>query len=383
MESAAAFAKRVSWAELFFDLVFVFGVDEVSGHLREDHPWAGILRSVILLVPIYWSWVGMSVHANIRDTDNVGDRIGILAASLCSLFMGLATPLAYQNRGVLFGGAYLALRIVLGVLVFRDRPFVVNPFSIAVLVTGPLMVAGGLAPPLARMIIWGGAGAIDLATPALTRRRLVGVPFDPDHLPERFGTLMIIAIGEPILTIGAQAASEPHLGLAALAAVAATFVLACALWWVYFTFAADMLTDALRGSAARPELIRQVFSYGHLPFIGSIIAMTVGMAQAVAHPRDAFTAPVAALLFGGCALYFATFCYTHWRIFGGILRRYLVIPVVALAVIPAAPRVPSLAAVLALLMAVAGFNILEHTRGPARIDSDSRTDRPVEGKTPR
>src|SRR5437879_4593013 len=98
-EPAEVPEKRVTWAELFFDLVFVFAVTEVSSLLHEHHGWAWVLRAVIVFVPLYWSWVGMSFLANTQDLTSAASRIGIFAVGLTGLFMALAVPDAYGDRG--------------------------------------------------------------------------------------------------------------------------------------------------------------------------------------------------------------------------------------------------------------------------------------------
>ena len=95
--------KRVTWAELFFDLVYVFAVTEVSSLLHAHHSWAGVLRALIVFVPIYWSWVGTSVIANTQDLTSASSRIGIFSVGLAGMFMALAVPDAYGERGVLLG----------------------------------------------------------------------------------------------------------------------------------------------------------------------------------------------------------------------------------------------------------------------------------------
>src|SRR5215211_7957715 len=87
---ALAPEKRVTWGELFFDLVFVFAVTQVSALLHQDHTWAGVGRALVVFVPIWWAWVGTSIHANTHDVDNPTDRIGIFTVALGGLFMALA-----------------------------------------------------------------------------------------------------------------------------------------------------------------------------------------------------------------------------------------------------------------------------------------------------
>src|SRR5436190_112602 len=128
--------KRVTWAELFFDLVFVFAVTQVTALLHRDgSSWAGAGRALIVFVPVWWAWVGTTVHANRHDVESARDTLGIFALGFGSLGMALAIPGAYGHRGVLYGAGYLALRLVLGVLVFRDWQGIrVNSFSVGALV---------------------------------------------------------------------------------------------------------------------------------------------------------------------------------------------------------------------------------------------------------
>jgi low temperature requirement protein LtrA len=350
--------KRVTWGELFFDLVFVFAVTEVSALLHHDHSWAGVGRALVVFVPIWWAWVGTTIHANTHDVDNAVDRLGIFAAGLCGLFMALAVPQAYAERGLLFGASYLALRIVLAALVFRGPRVVVNSFSVAVFVTGPLLVVGGLLDGAWRVGLWLAAALIDLSVPALIRRRLARVRFASSHLPERFGLFVIIALGESIVAVGVSAAPEA-MTPARLGAVAAAFALACALWWVYFAFAASAVHHAVATAAVQTDIVRQILAYAHLVFIGAIVAVAVGLAEVVAHPLDRLHLDVAALLVGGCALYLATFGYSRWRMFRQVSTTRLSAAAVCLALLPLAPALPAVVALLALVVVVAALNVVE------------------------
>ena len=354
--------KRVSWAELFFDLVFVFAVTEVSALLRADQSWAGVGRSLVVFVPIFWSWVGMSVHANTHDIDNPLDRVGIFTIGLCTMFMALATPGAYTQRGVLFGAAYFAARIILAALIFRSQPMTVNAYLVGLVVTGPLLLTGGLLPDPARVTLWALAALVDLATPALTRRRLVNIHFHSTHLPERFGLFLIIALGESVVAIGTPAAAAPQLDVGGVAAVAAAFALACGLWWVYFHFAADAIRHALVTAAVQTDIVREVLSYGHLAFISAIIAVADGTATVVAHPDRPLDTAAASLLFGGCALYLAAFGYTRWRMFRSWATTRLGASLAVIALLPAAIHLPALGALGLLLAVVLSLNVVEFQR---------------------
>ena len=356
----------MTWAELYFDLVFVFAVTQVTALLHDDHSWAGVGRALVLFVAVYWGWVGTSIHANTADVDTPNGRLGIFAVGLCSLLMALAVPEAYGERGLLFGIGYMLLRIVLAAVVFRGPRMSLNAFSVGLLVTGPLLVLGAFFDGNVRTAIWALAALVDLAVPAVVRRRLVGVHFDPSHLPERFGLFVIIALGESIVAIGVPAAGAEDLTGWQVTAVCTAFVLACSLWWVYFAFAAAAVAHALEQAEVQTDIVRRIFSYGHLAFVAGIIAFAVGMGEVVAHPEDRLDVAVAALLFGGCALYLLTFVYTRWMMF----RQWSVTRLTAAAAVavlfPGGLLIPGLAALALLVVVTVVLNLEEHRQVMAR-----------------
>lgn len=361
-ESPAESEKRVAWAELFFDLVFVFAITQLSALLHKDHSWEGVGRALILFVPIYWGWVGTTIHANVSEVDTPLERLGIFAVGLCSLMMALGVVEAFGERGMLFGAGYLLLRLVLAAAVFRGWRMSPNAFSVGVLVTGPLLLAGGISDGSMRVWLWAAAGLIDLATPTILRKRLMKVKFDSSHLPERFGLFIIIALGESIVAIGSPAAAAGDLYWQQILAVALAFALACALWWVYFVYAASAVRHALTTASVQTDIVREVLSYGHLFLLAGIIALAVGLAEIVGHAEDALHLDVAALLFGGTALYLATFGYTRYRMFRQWSTTRLGAAAIVLVLLPFAPRVPGLVALSALVAIVIGLNAEEHRR---------------------
>jgi low temperature requirement protein LtrA len=351
--------KKVTWTELFFDLVLVFAITQIAALLHDDHAWSAVGKALIVFVPMYWAWVGTSVHTNLHDTDNAFDRAGILALALCALFMAIAVPQAYTQRGALFGGAYFALRVILAFLYFRGRRVTLVTPLVAACVTGPLMLAGGLVPVPWRTVLWGLAAAVDLATPRALRRRLVSVSFDAGHLVERFGLFVIIALGESVVDIGASAA-RAVLSAAVLLAVAASFVLAAGLWWVYFVYATSAMRYALSTARIQTDVVRPVLSWGHLSFVAAIIAVAVGLTGVVAHPTERLDPGTAALLFGGTGLYLATFGYTRYRMFHTWAGTRLTTAAVVLVLLPFGRLVPALVALAALSAVVVALNVVEH-----------------------
>jgi low temperature requirement protein LtrA len=364
--STPAEEKSVSSAELFFDLVFVFAVTEISALIERDHSWAGLLRALVLFAPVYWMWVGTSIQTNLRDAARPGLRLEIFAVALAAVFMALAVPAAYGSLGLLYALAYWAGRLVLGARLLRrsapGAPSRLNPYTVSIAVTGPVLVLGAVFHSAGREVIWGLAAALDLSTPTILRARMRGMHFDAAHLAERFGLFVLIALGESVVAIGASAQSGHRLTVAVGCAVAAAFALSCGLWWVYFHFAADAMRHALATAKVQVDVARLVLSYGHLSFIVAIIVVAVGMRDAVAHPGHSLGWGVGGLLYGGSALYLATFGFTRWAMFRLVSKTRLTAAAAVVVMFPAAAHLPALLALAGLAVVVAVLNVVEWTR---------------------
>jgi low temperature requirement protein LtrA len=255
----------------------------------------------------------------------------------------------------------MGARIVLAYLMFRRIPIAINPVAVGLCVSGPLILAGGFVHGQARVAIWGVAALVDLSSPTILRERLRSMRFDPGHLAERFGLFLIIALGESVVAIGGPAA-DGHLSAGVLSAVAAAFVLACGLWWVYFHFAADAMRHALTTAQVQASIARHVMTYGHFALIASVISIAVGMREAVAQPGDHLPWGVSGLLVGGCAIYLATYGYTRWAMFKLVSTTRLTAAAVMLVVLPIAPHVPGLVALILVATVLVGLNVVEYLR---------------------
>ncbi|MDQ6850100.1 MAG: low temperature requirement protein A [Actinomycetota bacterium] len=357
--------KRVGWAELFFDLVFVVAVTRVSTLLEHDHSWGGLLRSLVVFVPVYWTWVGTSVQTNLQDAARPALRLRIFAVALAGVFMAIALPDAYGHLGLVFAIAYWSGRLILGVglvgAAMRGYGTLLNPFVVSMVITGPLLVAGAFTHGGVREAIWGVAALIDLATPRLFRGVLSHLHFDAGHLAERFGLFVLIALGESVVAVGTSTPTG-ELTLVEGLAIAAAFALSCGLWWVYFHFAADAMRHALATARVQADITRLVLSYGHLAFIAAIILVAVGLRTSVHNPGHPLSATVTGLLFGGCALYLASFGFTRWAMFRLVSWTRLGAAAVVVLLMPLAPHVPALAALIGLAVVLAVLNTLELLR---------------------
>ena len=357
--------KRVSWAELFFDLVFVVAVTQVSSFVEAHLHWSGLLRALIVFVPIYWLWVGTAIQTNLQDTDRPLFRIRLFVVALAAVFMALSLPAAYDRLGLLFATAYWAGRLVLGVGVVmqsvRAGRVPVNPYSVSMVLTGPMLVVGAFAHGDVRETIWGVAALLDLSTPSLFRSRLRWMRLDAGHLAERFGLFVLIALGESVVAVGASLDAH-HLTVAEAFGVGIAFAVAAGLWWVYFHFAADAMRHAMATAKVQLDITRLVLSYGHLAFIAAVILVAVGLRESIAAPSHHLHWSSAGLLLGGSALYLASFGFTRWAMFRLVSTTRLAAAGAVLVLLPVAPHVPALVTLAALAVLLVVLNAVELER---------------------
>jgi len=357
--------KKVSWAELFFDLVFVVAVTQVSSFVEAHLHWSGLLRALIVFVPIYWLWVGTSIQTNLQDTSRPLFRIRLFVVALAAVFMALSLPAAYDRLGLLFAAAYWAGRLVLGIGVVVEALHAgrlpLNPYSVSMVVTGPMLVAGAFAHGDVREAVWGVAAVLDLSTPSLFRSRLRWMRLDAAHLAERFGLFVLIALGESVVAVGASL--DPHrLTVAEGFGVGVAFAVAAGLWWVYFHFAADAMRHAMATAKVQLDITRLVLSYGHLAFIAGVILVAVGLRESIAAPAHHLHWSSAGLLLGGSALYLAAFGFTRWAMFRLVSTTRLVAAAAVLVLLPLAPYVPALVTLTLLAVLLVVLNAVELER---------------------
>jgi low temperature requirement protein LtrA len=352
--------QRVSWAELFFDLVFVFAVTQVAAAAQNATSAVAVGRALVLFVPFWWAWVGVSILYNGVELVSAGRHLKIFALGLGAFVMSITVPDAYGQRGEVFAFAYLGIRMLLAWSMWRRGFFhdPVNPYTVSAAISAPLIVAGSLTALPARGWIWLIAAAIELTSPTLLRRRLDGLRFDASHLPERFGLFVLIALGEVLVGVGVQESREGLTGTA-LTTLALAFVFTCALWWTYFHFGVSAMEHALREARVQGVLVRSVFSHGHLAMVTGLILIAAGLSEAVREPLHHPTGVHAYFLATGTALYVLTFCYTRARMFGGIGVGRLVAGLAAGALAAIGPFAPTIATLAILLTVLLALNVFE------------------------
>jgi len=360
----AAAEQKVTWSELFVDLVWVFGVTQIAAALAHGHGLGDVGRSLLLLVPLWWSWVGTTVFGNAAGArlEHATGRLVLFAVAGCGLGIAVAVPHAYADRGLLFAGSYAVLRLVLW-LAMRRLPFYdgvrVNPFGVMLFVSAPLYLVGALLPADWRLAVWVLAAATEVLAPRVLRRSVSTLRFETAHLPERFGLFIIIAIGETVVAMGTQAAGHHHVDLAVLGTLALSFVLICGLWWTYFHFGSSAMRHALRTTTVQGGIVRDVFSYAHLAYVTGIICVAVGLKQVLAHPEAIPHSVPELMLAPGAALYLAGFGYSRWRMFGAPTLFRTAASLLCVMIALAAPLLPLVATAAAVTALTVGLNVLE------------------------
>jgi low temperature requirement protein LtrA len=341
--------------ELFFDLTFVFAITQVTILLADDPTWGGVLRGMLVLAALWWAWSAYAWLTSTMDVDEGGVRLAMLASMGAMLVVALAVPGAFGDDAMLFGVAYFLVRLlhlVLYTIVGRDDPDLRRAL-LRVAPTGlfgaSLLVLAGFLEGDKRIAVWVVALAIDYLGPAVVS--LQGWRIAPEHFAERFGLIILIALGESIIAIGVGAGFELTAGV--LLAAVLGIVVVSALWWLYFDVAAIIARQRLMQARGveRARLALDSYNYLHLPMVAGIVLFALGLKTTISHVGEALDTVPAVGLCGGTALYLLGHIAFLFRSSGYLFRRRTFAAVVLLALIPVAVAVPALAA-LALVSAV-------------------------------
>jgi low temperature requirement protein LtrA len=298
--------------ELFYDLVFVFAITQVSHLLLADVSWRGAGQATLALLVVWWAWNYTTWVTNELDPDSIAVRIVLLGVMFASLLMAVAIPEAFGARALLFAGSYVAIQVGRNAfLTFgsAEAGTIERERAVQILIwlsaAGVLWLWGGVADGTARTVLWLAALAVDYGAPLALYRvpwrpRLTTSDWDVEtaHFAERFQLFVIIALGESIVITGATTA-DLHLDAARVAAFALAFLATAAMWWLYFNFVAGIAQRRLATALDRTQLARDGYTYLHVVIVGGVIAAAVGAELVIAHPTDVLpTAEVVAVVAG-------------------------------------------------------------------------------------
>ena len=347
---------RVSTLELFFDLVFVFTITQLTAVLAHHPTGEGILRVSLMLVVIWWMYGGYAWLTNVVAPDRVAYQLLLLGGMSAFLVISLAVPTAFGSGGVAFGLAYLVVILIHAGLFTRSQA---GASAAAILRVAPLnlaaalaIVAAGIAGGAARGVLW----AVAVAVILLPSLRPPDPRFEitPSHFVERHGLVVIVALGESVVAVGIGASGHAlTVGLVSVA-VLGLGLTAC-LWWTYFgegqdEKAREAMMSAPRGK--RPWLALNGFYHWHLLILLGVIALASALERAIELPLDSLSLARSMALGGGVACFLIGDVLFRRTLSIGEPRWRLVAAALALATVPLGPEVSAVAQLASLFGAV-------------------------------
>ncbi len=374
--------QRATTLELFYDLVFVFAITQVS-HLLLDHlTWEGAGQAALVLLVVWWAWNYTTWVTNELDPESVVVRLMLIAVMLATLLMAVAIPEAFGERALLFAGSYVAIQVGRHTFlafgsagtgtIERERAERILTWFVA---SGALWIAGALADGPVRTALWLAALAIDYSAPLAvywvpgrTHLRASAWNVETSHFAERFQLFVIIALGESIVITGATT-SELNLNGARLAAFALAFLATAALWWLYFNYVARVAQRRLEVAPDRTNLARDAYTYLHVVMIAGVIVSAVGDELVIAHPTEELAGAEIAAVVAGPAIYLLAHALFRLRMAGSLSWKRLGGALACVAVGAVAGLVPALvvgALLVAVLFAVIGSEEVAGRRRAAR-----------------
>lgn len=311
--------QKVTFVELFFDLVFVFSVTQVVRLLHHDFTWLAAGQAVLVFWLVWWAWTQFTWALNAADTTHQLIELGALLATAVAFFMAVALPDAFYGRAFWFAVAYVLVRVI-GLILYllvaaadsaqRDAVRTFSLVSVGGLVA---VLIGGLLGGVWQYLFWGLTILLDVIA-ANVGGQAEGWNIHPEHFGERHGLFVIIALGETLIVAAGAvtgATWTSDLLVVAILAVAIT----CALWWSYFPQAKPMLDHALETSqgAVQSMMARDVFSLLHFPMLCGVIAYAAAVEEAVAHPAEPLALAGRLALAVGVLLFVGGMVVAQWR----------------------------------------------------------------------
>ena len=301
----AGLPLRVSTLELFFDLVFVFAITQLTGILAHDVSVLDGVRVLLVFAALWWMYGGYVWLSNARTPVRAPERLLMLVGMAGFLIVGLAIPHAFGRDGVALGIGYLILVVIHGGLYLRVNRNIarVTPFNLA---TALLITGAGVVKGWAAYVLWAVALVVLQASPLVVHVR---GRFDiaPSHFVERHGALVIVVFGESVVDIGLGAEGHAVTVSLALSAVLG-LALAAALWWAYFGVGDDERAEQAMlaaDPAARPALALTAYSYSYVPLLLGVVALASGVKEAIVNSGTTLPAGPCVALGCGVGLFLA------------------------------------------------------------------------------
>jgi low temperature requirement protein LtrA len=290
--------SRVGFVELFFDLVFVFAITQVSHHLLYHFDLTGAAQSTLMFLAVWWVWIYTTWVLNRLDPERFAVRMLLFGLLILGLFLSMSIPEAFGDRGLIFAATYVAMQSgrtgFMWVCARDDATLRATYLRILIWFAAAAVfwLAGAFVPPEWRLAVWTLALAIEYAGPAagffvprLGRDVTQNWAVKGAHMAERCGLFVIIALGETLLVSGATFAGVGWTG-PGVAAFLGSVVLSIAMWWVYFHVGHHRAAHQIETSEDPGRIARRSFTYAHIPIVAGVVLSAVGSERAIAHPSD-------------------------------------------------------------------------------------------------
>lgn len=280
-------SRRVSWLELFFDVIFVAAVAQIGNSLSQDYSLAGLGRYTFMFLMIWWAWLGHTVYCTRFHTDDLLQRLLTFLQFFAVAIMAANAKQGLDSEDAAgFGAAYAVMRIVLVLQYLRARHITKTRKLATIYAAGfgaaaLIWVAAALAPLPLRFWLWGIAFVVDFATPWMAGHHAHQAPADAAHFPERFGLFTLILMGESVAAIMHGIESQPDWSLPAAGAAFSSLGLMCAFWWGYFDLANGAGERHVRTKADRTRL--NIWMHAHVFFYMALAVLGVGLEHVIEH----------------------------------------------------------------------------------------------------
>ncbi|KAB1912101.1 low temperature requirement protein A [Micromonospora sp. AMSO31t] len=372
-------ADRVTAVEVFFDLVFVFTLIQLTRVLEEDLSPDGLGRVLLLFGILWWMFDGYVWLANHVPPRVPAQKLLLFVGMVGFLFAAVAVPDAFDGTGLLFGIGYLVVITVhLSLFTRAGIGSALSRLAVYNLGSALLVLVGGFVDGAARYACWLAALAVQSVVPYLVPRiswvRVLPLfRLQPEHFVERHGLLVIIALGESVVAIG-MGVDTAHVGVGTVAVIALALALPAALWWTYFTDTRGAEERLAATGTERTRLALRV-GFAHIPLLLGIVVAAAGIHAAAAHPGEPAGWRPALALAGGVAVYLAGIVGLRRTLHSAPVLSRLVAGVAVLATVPAGTRLNARAQLVAVVLVLAVMLLLDRRRSnrphsqPRRLNS--------------
>lgn len=357
-------ADRVTYIELFFDLVFVFTLTQLSAYLYENQTLLGALEGVIMVCALWWAWVSTTWVTNWLDPVTLPVRGVVIALAFVALVVSVSIAEAFGERAWAFAIALVVLQVgrtafMVWATARHDRE-ISRDFTrmlVWTVVAGALWIVGAVLPLSWQLPLWAAALGIELLgtvtgfrVPGFGRVDLGKWDVSGPHIAERTSLFVLIALGEGLLVTG-FAFVQKESSLESIAAMATAFVAAAATWWIYFDQGERIGAEAIEASDEPARLARTAYTWVHLAIVAGIMLLSVGDKESLGHPH-AHGITVSVTVLGGPLLFLVgTLLFRHV-----LERRWARAQLIGIAALIALGAVSQLLDALAL--SVAGAAVL-------------------------